>query len=203
LNAAKRIASDDYIPTDQDVLRAGPKSTGIYETRLTDGDSTIRLFDIVGQKSGSRKWMQSFENVTSILFVVNLANYDQLCEDFSMFQLSQTLHYFDSIVNSRWFLKTSFILLFTNVDLFKRKLPNSPLSHYFPDYFTGMRAEEYIIDRFKEVNRANRPLYNCRIGEPNGWPRHGAVLAAVRDTVMMSNMVSCGLVSAEEWAAKC
>lgn len=39
---AKRIASPDYIPNVDDVLRARTKTTGIYETRFTMGQLSIQ-----------------------------------------------------------------------------------------------------------------------------------------------------------------
>ena len=38
----KRIASEEYIPTEADVLRARTKTTGIYETRFQMGQLNIQ-----------------------------------------------------------------------------------------------------------------------------------------------------------------
>ena len=38
----KRIASEEYIPTEADVLRARTKTTGIYETRFQMGQLSIQ-----------------------------------------------------------------------------------------------------------------------------------------------------------------
>lgn len=38
----KRIAAQDYIPTEADVLRARTKTTGIYETRFQMGQLSIQ-----------------------------------------------------------------------------------------------------------------------------------------------------------------
>lgn len=96
---AKRIASPDYIPNVDDVLRARTKTTGIYETRFTMGQLSIQyaktiyplfiskrhmaylshsMFDVGGQRSERKKWIHCFENVTSIIFCVALSEYDQV-----------------------------------------------------------------------------------------------------------------------------
>src|SRR4051794_27105646 len=49
-------------------------------------------------------------------------------------RMMESLVLFDSVVNSRWFMRTSIILFLNKVDLFKQKLSRSPLSNYFPDY---------------------------------------------------------------------
>lgn len=69
---------------------------------------------------------------------------------------------FDSIVNSRWFLRTSVILFLNKVDLFQQKIRRSPLSNYFPDYAGGddaQRAAKYILWRFNQINRSHLNLY--------------------------------------------
>ena len=45
-----RIAQQDYVPNDQDVLRSRVKTTGITETTFHIGELTYRMFDVGGQK---------------------------------------------------------------------------------------------------------------------------------------------------------
>lgn len=39
---------------------------------------TFRMVDVGGQRSERRKWIHCFENVTSIMFLVALSEYDQV-----------------------------------------------------------------------------------------------------------------------------
>jgi len=140
------------------------------------------MFDVGGQRSERKKWIHCFENVTSIIFCVALSEYDQvLLEEsnqvrgptfeFPCFTLTdrvlknrmmESLVLFDSVVNSRWFMRTSIILFLNKVDLFKEKLGRSPLGNYFPDYTGGNdvnRAAKYLLWRFNQVNRAHLNLY--------------------------------------------
>lgn len=64
---------------------------------------------------------------------------------------------FESICNSQWFIHTSIILFLNKIDLFKHKLPTSPVRKYFPDY-TGeprsyKQASQYFEESFKRLNR--------------------------------------------------
>ena len=64
---------------------------------------------------------------------------------------------FESICNSQWFIKTSIILFLNKIDLFKQKLPASPVKRYFPDY-TGdpssyKQASEFFQENFRRLNR--------------------------------------------------
>ena len=76
--------------------------------------------------------------------------------------MMESLVLFDSVVNSRWFMRTSIILFLNKVDLFRAKLAKSPLGNYFPDYSGGNdvnRAAKYLLWRFNQVNRAHLNLY--------------------------------------------
>lgn len=63
---------------------------------------------------------------------------------------------FESVANSRWFTKTSIILFLNKIDLFKAKLPTSPLNVTFPDYKGGDNpdvAGDFLVAKFLELNK--------------------------------------------------
>jgi guanine nucleotide-binding protein G(i) subunit alpha len=159
-DSIERIAQPDYLPSDQDVLRSRVKTTGITETTFIIGDLTYRMFDVGGQRSERKKWIHCFENVTTILFLVAISEYDQLLfEDETVNRMQEALTLFDSICNSRWFIKTSIILFLNKIDRFKEKLPVSPMKNYFPDYEGGAdyaAACDYILNRFVSLNQAEQ-----------------------------------------------
>ena len=95
--------------------------------------------------------------------------------------MQEALTLFDSICNSRWFVKTSIVrplsiassllpltppkILFLNkIDLFAEKLPRSPLGDYFPDYTGGDNYDaacDYLLHRFVSLNQsaATKQIY--------------------------------------------
>ena len=88
-NAIDRMAASNYLPTDQDILRSRVQTTGITETTFKVGELTYKLFDVGGQRSERKKWIHCFENVTALVFLVSLSEYDQmLYEDESVVCLS-------------------------------------------------------------------------------------------------------------------
>lgn len=72
------MAHPHYLPTDQDILRSRVKTTGITETTFLVGDLTYKIFDVGGQRSERKKWIHCFENVTALVFLVSLSEYDQM-----------------------------------------------------------------------------------------------------------------------------
>lgn len=77
-NAIDRMAQPRYLPTDQDILRSRVKTTGITETTFKVGELIYKLFDVGGQRSERKKWIHCFENVTALVFLVSLSEYDQM-----------------------------------------------------------------------------------------------------------------------------
>ncbi|EPE31074.1 P-loop containing nucleoside triphosphate hydrolase [Glarea lozoyensis ATCC 20868] len=194
---AHRITSPDYIPIEADVLRARTKTTGIYETRFTMGSLSIHMFDVGGQRSERKKWIHCFENVTSIIFCVALSEYDQcLLEESNQNRMMESLVLFDSVVNSRWFMRTSIILFLNKVDLFRQKLGRSPLSNYFPDYSGGNdinRASKYLLWRFNQVNRAHLNLYP-HLTQATDTSNIRLVFAAVKETILQNALKDSGIL---------
>lgn len=94
--------------------------------------------------------------------------------------MAESLVLFDSVINSRWFLRTSIILFLNKIDIFRQKLrrvsvrrrfelvfsePTTfkvPLERYFHEYTGGPnvnKATKYILWRFMQANRAKLSVY--------------------------------------------
>lgn len=143
----RRISSPKYLPNETDVLRVRTKTSGISETRFQLGQICIKIFDVGDQRTERKQWIPLFENVGTILFVVDLDTYDQDLEEPSQNRLMESLLLFDSLVNSRRFMRSSIILFLNMGDVFEQKLGKAPLQRYFPDYSGGNNvnsAAKYI-----------------------------------------------------------
>ncbi|KAG0742032.1 hypothetical protein G6F57_004680 [Rhizopus arrhizus] len=162
-NEIKRLCQPTYIPTEQDVLCARAKTTGIAETRFMIKETSIHMFDVGGQRSERKKWIHCFEAVNSIMFCVSLSEYDQvLLEESRQNRMLESLVLFESVVNSRWFLRTSIILFLNKIDIFQEKIKKIPMEKFFPDYGGGPdqnKAAKYILWRFSQANRAKLVIY--------------------------------------------
>lgn len=193
-----RISSPNYTPSDQDVLRSRVKTTGITETMFQINDLTYRMFDVGGQRSERKKWIHCFENVTAIIFLVAISEYDQtLLEDETVNRMQEALTLFDSICNSRWFVKTSIILFLNKIDLFKEKLPRSPMKAYFPDYDGGDNYDaacDYILNRFVSLNQSDVKQIYTHFTCATDTQQIKFVMAAVNDIIIQTNLRDVGLL---------
>lgn len=177
-----------------DVIRARRDVTGIHETRLQMGALTLNVIDLGRQGGAAHKWMKSFEDVNNVMFVVNLASYDEVPREPFPSRFMKSVELFESVVNSPWFHKTGIVLLLNNYDLFKHKLLKSPLGNYFPDYSGGSdinKAVDYILWRFNRVNRANLPLY-AHFKDITDTESVRFVLGAVKETLLNNALRDSG-----------
>ncbi|KAI8145242.1 G protein alpha subunit [Fennellomyces sp. T-0311] len=194
---AHRIGQPDYVPSVQDVLRARCKTTGISETRFKMGQLNIHMFDVGGQRSERKKWIHCFEAVTSIIFCVSLSEYDQvLLEESRQNRMMESLVLFESVINSRWFIRTSIILFLNKIDVFKSKLPKIPLERYFPDYGGGQdinKAAKYILWRFNQTNRAKLHIFP-HLTQATDTPNIRLVFSAITDTILRNALKDSGIL---------
>ena len=132
-----RMVESDYIPGNQDILRCRLATTGVHFTNFTTGQDkqTFRMYDVGGQRGERKKWIHCFENVTAILYVASLIEYDQvLAEDRSKNRLHESLALFEGVITLPWFKQASVILFLNKKDLFEDKIKEVFISEYHPSY---------------------------------------------------------------------
>uniref|UniRef100_A0A663MYC8 G protein subunit alpha 14 n=1 Tax=Athene cunicularia TaxID=194338 RepID=A0A663MYC8_ATHCN len=81
------------------------------------------MVDVGAQRSETRKWICCLENVTSIIFLVALSEYDQVLAEYdneNQMEDSKTL--FKTIITYPWFLNSSVILFLNKKDLLEEKI---------------------------------------------------------------------------------
>ncbi|XP_076246621.1 G protein alpha q subunit isoform X3 [Calliopsis andreniformis] len=199
LSDLERIEKPDFLPTEQDILRARAPTTGIIEYPF-DLDSIIfRMVDVGGQRSERRKWIHCFENVTSIIFLVALSEYDQiLFESENENRMEESKALFKTIITYPWFKYSSIILFLNKKDLLEEKIMYSHLVDYFPEYNGPQKnakcAREFILQMFVDLNPdADKIIYShftCATDTEN----IRFVFAAVKDTILQSNLREYNLV---------
>nr|XP_023649257.1 guanine nucleotide-binding protein G(t) subunit alpha-2-like [Paramormyrops kingsleyae] len=198
LNDLDRITQQDYMPTEQDVLRSRVKTTGIIEEQFSCKELHFRMFDVGGQRSERKKWIHCFEGVTCIIFCAALSAYDMvLVEDDEVNRMHESLHLFNSICNHRFFATTSIVLFLNKKDLFQDKIKKVHLSICFPDYNgpnTYDDASNYIKLQFQDLNmkKGIKEIYahmTCATDTENVQ----IVFNAVTDIIIKENLKDCGL----------
>ncbi|POW03803.1 hypothetical protein PSTT_10860 [Puccinia striiformis] len=202
-----RISQRNYTPDDQDILRSRLKTKGISETMFVIGDLNYRMLDVGGQRSERQKWIHCFENVTLIVFLAAISEYDQfLREENSVVRSSnrmdEALTLFGSISNSRWFNKTSIILFLNKIDIFKEKVTHSPIQHFYSDFQppsncpqeVWQAGADFFKNKFLSFNRSSsKQIYvHLTCATDTSQIRH--VIGHVNDTIIQLNLSEYGMM---------
>nr|XP_032830678.1 guanine nucleotide-binding protein G(s) subunit alpha-like [Petromyzon marinus] len=187
------ISQSNYSPTDQDLLRCRVLTSGIYETRFQVDKVNFHMFDVGGQRDERRKWIQCFNDVTAIIFVVSSSSYNMvLREDPSQNRLRESLELFKSIWINRWLRSISVILFLNKQDVLADKVlaGKSRIEDYFPEFerYTVpddatsdegedprvTRAKFFIRDEFLRISTASGdgrhycyPHFTCAVDTEN------------------------------------
>lgn len=213
----ERISDPEYIPNEQDILRSRVKTTGITETRFEIGQLIYRMVDVGGQRSERKKWIHCFEDVTAIIFMVAISEYDQaLFEDETVNRMSESLMLFQSICDMDWFKNTSIILFMNKTDIFKNKIKSIPLQHYFPKYRGKIhkqlffpfsinfllggdiyeQASQFLLKQFENLtikNNSNRKVYT-HFTCATDTNQIKFVMSVVNDIIIQTSLKDVGLL---------
>nr|AHB52757.1 heterotrimeric G-protein alpha subunit [Chara braunii] len=167
-----RIGAPDYIPTQEDVLFARIRTTGVAETEFVSPENpklVYRVYDVGGQRNERRKWLHLFDGVSAIIFCVALSEYDQLLfEDESVNRMMETKQLFESVLQEQWFKKTAVMVFLNKFDIFRKKVTKVSLSkcEWFSDYRPVGGAQEvehayrYVARKFEDLFRQHTSQEN-------------------------------------------
>jgi len=200
-NDLDRIMADDYLSTQQDLLYARVRTSGIVEEKYQIDGASFVMYDVGGQRNERKKWIHCFEEVTAVIFVAALSEYDQnLYEDASTNRMIEAIQLFDEITNNRFFTSSAMILFLNKKDLFEEKInavdPKSV--EVFKDFPGGIgdydKGVEYFLGKFLEVNRQpDKQVYHhvtCATDSENV----SVVFQACKDIILKQNIKGSGFM---------
>jgi len=196
-----RIMKDDYQATQQDMLYARVRTSGIVEERYQIDGADFVMYDVGGQRNERKKWIHCFEEVTAVIFVAAISEYDQsLYEDASTNRMIEAITLFDEIVNNRFFENSAIILFLNKKDLFQDKIKRvDPKSvAVFKDFPGGLGDYElgvkYFLGKFLEVNQdPEKEIYHhvtCATDSQNVQ----VVFNACKDIILKQNIKGSGFM---------
>ncbi|KAF9458709.1 guanine nucleotide binding protein, alpha subunit [Collybia nuda] len=174
LNETERIASRNYQPTDDDVIRARLRTLGVQEYRfIFDHGQTVgqewRLYDVGGTRSSRPTWYPYFDDVDAIIFLAPISPFDEkLAEDRRVNRLEDSYLLWRSVVSCKLLARTQIILFLNKCDLLQAKLQRGVRIRDSVPSFGDRKndlptATRYFQQHFKEISKqhspAPRPFY--------------------------------------------
>lgn len=157
-----RFAQPGFQPTEQDIIMARKRTTGVVTTEFGYGDTRWSVIDVGGQRNERKKWLHYFDDVQAIAYVVNLAAYNRvLFEDQKVNAMQEDIELFGTIAGNPLFRTIPIYLLLNKKDLFQQQLETANISKCFPDY-DGLPEPDacmhYINSQFQQQMPRNKGL---------------------------------------------
>jgi len=216
LNDLDRIATRNYIVSDNDIVRARLRTVGIQEHQLKfkhgpfdnpkgnkESGWEWRIFDVGGCRTSRAAWLPFFDNVNVIIFLSPVSVFDQrLEEDPRVNRLEDSIILWSSICRSKLLAKTQLILFLNKCDLLRRKLKRGVMvKDFLPSY--GDKPNEvvpvikYLREKFKDIQKRMSPELRSTYIFPTTVTDTEATaytLESVRDGVLRENLAVSQLI---------
>ena len=199
-----RIMADDYVATQQDMLLARVRTSGIVTEKYIIDGTPFEMYDVGGQRNERKKWIHCFDDVTAVIFVAALSEYDQvLFEDATTNRMEEAVGLFQEICNNRYFTNSSMILFLNKRDLFEEKIKivdikarpaftDFPGTLGDPEYYK--LGVDYFLTKFCSVNEnEDRIIYHhitCATDSQNVQ----VVFNACKDIILRGNLKDSGFM---------
>ncbi|XP_030385989.1 guanine nucleotide-binding protein G(f) subunit alpha [Scaptodrosophila lebanonensis] len=139
-----RICDVAYIPSTEDILHSRKITTGISQISfrvqipksLGGGEQEFRMYDVGGQRDQRNKWIQVFEGIQAVLFLISCSEFDQnLREDSTQNRLQEALKLFRAVWQNRFLSSAGLIVFLNKYDIMERKIrAGKHIVDYFPEF---------------------------------------------------------------------
>jgi GTPase SAR1 family protein len=205
LQDLERIAKPTFKPTMQDILLARVRTTQVVMERYRIDGIDFEMYDVGGQRSERRKWIDCFDGVDAVIFVAALSEYDQsLAESKRTNRMTEALDLFRSVCNNRAFANTSIMLFLNKKDIFAEKILYSDIAAQrpFSDYAGPPKDFDhgvlYFIQKFKDClieEEFNDSFIHVTCATDTNNMEF--VLDSTRTIIMTDNLVRSGFLGSE------
>ncbi|OBZ78252.1 Guanine nucleotide-binding protein subunit alpha [Grifola frondosa] len=191
LDQAHRVASFDYEPTFDDILRARLQTIGVEEHRLIMETSAEQgqqwiFYDVGGARGQRAAWVPFFDDVNAVLFLCSMAGFNEvLVEDRTVNRLLDSFNLWKTICSSHTRLKAG--ISFSSFVKSYKDAPND-LEHV-TDYLKRKFVAKYQSDSLKPPRQLHVHI-TCAIDIATT----SAVLARIRDTVLVNNLLATDML---------
>jgi GTPase SAR1 family protein len=202
-NEIDRIKEEDYVATQQDLLLARVRTSGIVTEKYVIDGKNFEMYEVGGQRNERKKWIHCFDDVTAVIFVAALSEYDQvLFEDSSTNRMDEAIQLFDEICNTDVFQSSNMILFLNKKDLFQEKIQKVHIGDQeaFTDFDTPFGSDnyydngvKYFLQKFLAKNKnADRMVYShvtCATDSQNVE----IVFNSCKDIILRGNLAEEGI----------
>lgn len=203
-----RIATQNYTPSDDDVVRARLRTLGVQEHQFVfeEGKHTgteWQIYDVGGSRSSRASWAPFFDDIDAIIFLAPISVFDEkLIEDSRTNRLQDSYELWKQVTSSTILESTQIILFLNKYDLLAKKLNRGVkikdfISSYGDRGNTPEVAVKYFEAHFKEVHRkhsrSDRPFF-VHVTSVVDTKATRVTLSVVEDSILRRHLVNAQLL---------
>eukprot|EP01130_Rhizamoeba_saxonica_P001478 TRINITY_DN11337_c0_g1_i1.p1 TRINITY_DN11337_c0_g1~~TRINITY_DN11337_c0_g1_i1.p1 ORF type:complete len:378 (-),score=90.66 TRINITY_DN11337_c0_g1_i1:39-1118(-) len=151
-----RLAAEDYVPTQEDIVRVRQRTTGAYTFRIPIEKYLWEFVDVGGQVPEREKWVRiiSEKNVNAIIFFAAMDEYNMMSsEQNGMTKMEISKGVWSSVINDPNYYDKCIILFLNKVDVFTEKFYTKQGYQDFIEKFPIYR--KYAPKFIKEARNSN------------------------------------------------
>jgi len=152
-----RYVSNDFTPTNEDILRSRQRTAGAHSTRFVIEEYMWEIVDVGGQLPERAKWGRVITSgVHAIIFFASLDEYNMdSTEEVGKTKMEISLEVFGNVMLDEQPEETTCRLLFLNkYDLFKEKLQSKKGLNEFNEKFPDFNyLETGYFSEFSEIEK--------------------------------------------------
>jgi guanine nucleotide-binding protein G(o) subunit alpha len=132
------LADEEYVPTDDDILRARIRTVGVKSVTFNAGRGLVRIYDVGGQKNERGKWERINAEVRGVIFCVSFADFDKpMFEELPnrVARIFDAIDIFADMVHKPKFAAAPIFFIANKFDMFTEKVTRSDcFVRVFPEY---------------------------------------------------------------------
>lgn len=155
----ERLRKEDFVPTNRDILHARQRTAGISETKFRKDKYDWNLIDVGGQRVERRKWVNLKRNLTAIIFIASLTDYDVISEDNPRkTRMQESIEVWEEVLQGRYVRNIPIILFFNKIDLFKKKIKHCHINKIYKNYKGGTdveRGQKFVMNAYLKKLKDN------------------------------------------------
>ncbi|KZT30067.1 G-alpha-domain-containing protein [Neolentinus lepideus HHB14362 ss-1] len=173
LDDVDRIATFNYEPTDDDILRARVRTLGVEEHHLVMQSGNLvatskfgtewYIYDVGGSRGQRHTWIPYFEDIQAIIFLAPMVFNQSLEEDPSVNRLQDTLNLWKDICSNPLLAKVTLVLFLNKIDILRSTLASGvKLKRYVPSFGDAPNDVENVTKFFKDKFRAYHKRHSAK-----------------------------------------
>jgi len=205
LHEIPRITSAEYVPSQEDVLRARIRTVGVQEYSFLletgpDKGREWRVFDCGGARNQRHGW--PFFDDCHLIFLAPISCFDQvLAEDRRVNRLEDSLQLWKAVCSSKLLQNSEMVLFLNKCDILQAKLTSGVMFRDWVPKYDGPNTldgvAKYLKGKFKAIQKAHSPAprsFYCHLTAVTDARSTSKILSSVQELVARAQLQSVSLL---------